>query len=355
MARVRPVRSIAAVATVLIAATPISASQARPVAARESGRLVVITKGLELAVLKPDGTGLRKLTRLMPGINSPRWSPDGTRVAFARYGRHRWSAKTQVYVLRVQGGRRRPVGQGYLPRWSPNGRRLMFVDVHGLNVSPIGDKPPVAGRIVVVDVASGRRRVIGRGELPTWSPDGKRVAFFRYTYSKEHTWSVDGSRLLTMNADGSAVRVIAAGPGEPYALYAPEWSPDGRTIAVWGQLVDSGTGMTRQLARDFFPRPVEWSRDGSRIAFTASTSDSDVVATVDVATGDVRVLARVDRRSGLFGSVRWSPNGKQVGFGRCVYDPEYRCWVHTVNADGSRLRRVVEIFDAFDAFDWGRS
>jgi hypothetical protein len=50
--------------------------------------MVVITNRDEVAVVKPDGTGLRKLTRRLPGINALRWSPDRTRIAFVRDRRH---------------------------------------------------------------------------------------------------------------------------------------------------------------------------------------------------------------------------------------------------------------------------
>jgi hypothetical protein len=115
------------------------------------------------------------------------------------------------------------------------------VDVHGLRVSPTGPRPPATGRIVVVDIGGGRRRVIGRGETPAWSPDGKRVASVRYEYFRQRAWDVSDSTLLTMRANGSAVRVIKAPDSEGlHPFYDPEWSPDGRTIAFWVEDVANG-------------------------------------------------------------------------------------------------------------------
>lgn len=368
MAGLNPVRRIAAVAaTLLVAATLVSASEGKRGASPGSGRLVVVTARLELAVVKPNGTGLRKLTGRLPGINSPRVSPAGTRIAFVRDAGYRSSPKAPVYVVRVDGSRLHAVGRGHSPRWSPDGRRLMFVDVHGLRVSPTGPRPPATGRIVVVDIGSGRRRVIGRGETPSWSPDGKRIAFVRYTYFRQHAWDVFTSTLLTMRADGSGVRVIkpAGSEGPFHAFYDPEWSPDGRTILFWVQdlapdldngadevqLIDAKTGVTRTLASG--EGPAEWSPDGKRVAFIAYKSRSKDIATVDVQTADVMVLAPGE----VLGSVRWSPNGEQIGFLRCFYDPEYRCYAYSVNANGSRLRRLVQTSAEYplDAFDWGRS
>jgi Tol biopolymer transport system component len=316
--------------------------------------------------LKPNGTGLRKLTGRLPGINSPRWSPSGTRIAFVRDAGYRSSPKAPVYVVRVDGSRLRAVGLGHSPRWSPDGRRLMFMDVHGLRVSPTGPRPPATGRIVVVDIGSGRRSVIGRGETPSWSPDGKRVAFVRYAYFRQHGWDVSASTLLTMRADGSGVRVIKArgSEGQLHPFYDPEWSPDGRTIAFWVedvagtgggsglQLIDVTTGVTRRLVPGG-RGPVEWSPDGKRVVFIAYEHGLPNVATVDVQTTDVKVLAHGE----VLGSVRWSPNGEQIGFLRCFYDPEYRCYAYSVNANGSRLRRLVQTSaeHPLEAFDWGRS
>jgi dipeptidyl aminopeptidase/acylaminoacyl peptidase len=367
----RPVRSTAAVAaTLLIAGALAPASEATRATTSRPGRLVVVTNTQELAVVKPDGTGMRKLTRRLPGINSPRWSPNGARIAFARDRRYEWSPKAPLYVVRADGSHMRRVGFGHSPRWSPDGRRLMFVDVHGLYEAPAGDSPPATGRIVVVDVASGRRHVIGRGEAPAWSPDGKRVAFVRYDLTKDHSWYPIASRLLTMKADGSAVRVLKApDSASPYILFDPKWSPDGRTIAVWTenicdqcepaadagyiQLIDAETGKTRRLLKP--DGPFEWSPDGKLLALTGFRTGGQ---TVDVETGAVTVLVRGGIGAG------WSPNGGQIGFVRCIGENSDRCYVYAVNADGSRFRRLVQTSsytpvdrwtgEPVGSFDWGR-
>jgi Tol biopolymer transport system component len=371
MSGLRPVRNAAPVAvTLLIAATLASASEATLVTTSTSGRIVVITNRDEVAVVKPDGTGLRKLTRRLPGINALRWSPDRTRIAFVRDLRHEWSPKAPVYVVRADGSHMGRVGFGHSPRWSPDSRRLMFVDVHGLYEAPAGDSPPATGRIVVVDIASGRRHVIGRGEAPAWSPDGKRVAFVRYSLTKDHSWYPIASRLLTMKADGSGVRVLKAPePASPYVSYDPKWSPNGRTIAVWTQeicdqcepaadagyiqLIDADTGKTRRLLKP--DGPFEWSPNGKLLALTGFRTGGQ---TVDVETGAVTVLVR----GGIEAS--WSPSGGQIGFVRCTGENPDHCNVYAVNADGSHLRRLVQTSsytpvdrwtgEPVGSFDWGR-
>jgi len=326
------------------------------------GRVVVVTNKFELAVVKPDGTGLRTLTQRLPGINSPRWSPNGERVAFVRDAPNRWSPKAPIYLIGADGRGLHRVATGHGPRWSPDGRRLMFVDVSGLKGSPTGK--PVTGRIVVLDIVSGRRRVVGRGDTPAWSPDGKRIAFMRYTYDHVmREWDVDSSSLLTMRADGSDVRVIV-GPGQQ-ALYSPEWSPDGRRIAVYAQdlggagegnvkLVDPKTGVTRQLVSPDIGdwTEVGWSPDASELAFI---EHGDAVAVVQVETGNPKILIEKARPE-FDPVVRWSPNGQQVGFSRCTGANFQRCTVYAVSLKGSRPRRLTRTgFGVRDGFDWGRS
>src|ERR687895_2844660 len=71
-----------------------------------------------LFVVRPDGSGLRRLTRR--GGAEPAWAPDGKRIAFAR-GRN-------VYVMRADGSRLRRLTRrgGVTPVWSPDGKWLLF-------------------------------------------------------------------------------------------------------------------------------------------------------------------------------------------------------------------------------------
>jgi Tol biopolymer transport system component len=355
----RLARSIAAVAVgSLVAAILVSYWEQEAPASQGPGRLVFVTKNLELAVVNADGTGLRKLTRRLPAIKSPRWSPDGKRIAFVRTDPHAVQASSPVYVIASNGSGQRSVARGYSPRWSPDGRRLVFVDVAD-SIDKKAEFEFRAGRIVVLDLSSGRRREIARGTAPAWSPDGKQIAFMRYTFTPNGpALDVDTSSLLTVHADGSGLRVIQP-PDIFWPLYRPVWSPDGRTIAAFGldvsnngenglRLIDPGTGKARELVKDLADyTEVQWSPDGTKIAFVNA---HDAVAVAVVKTGDTRILAQ-DVGSHL---TRWSPNGKQLGFNRCNFDVNpNRCTLYAVNVDGSREQRITQISVDNSDFDWG--
>ena len=53
-----------------------------------------------------------------------------------------------------------------------------------------------------------------------WSPDGQKIAY--------SGWSDDRSDLYVMNADGSGMQMLTSGPGWDGG---PTWSPDGRALA----------------------------------------------------------------------------------------------------------------------------
>ena len=82
--------------------------------------------------------------------------------------------------------------------------------------------------IWLVDVdGTTARRVATYAYDGRWSPDGRQIAFFGRGDSS--STAVDNSGLVLMNADGSGRRLVVPTPGR----YAgnPTWSPDGRRIA----------------------------------------------------------------------------------------------------------------------------
>ena len=137
----------------------------------------------------------------------PRWSPDGSRIGFARDAGTGWytilSAKLDGSDERTLA--RRVVASGEY-RWSPDGKEIAYVG------SVAGD--PRKAAIFVVDAEERtRRRLTHDGEyktVPEWSQDGQWLAFTN--------WSGD-DRIYLLSRDGSQQRRLPAN-GE-----SPVWRP----------------------------------------------------------------------------------------------------------------------------------
>lgn len=158
----------------------------------------------------------------------PSFSPDGTRVVFARsFLTNRITSAPSLMVQSVNGGQARPLNiQGDRPVWSPNARWVAFQPIahgSGHTLSPHG---------LEIASSSGSRAhtllntTVGEGLAVSWSPDSTRLAFItgtgaigivtlsgKVTFFSLHGLSLD----LNYPIDGF--------PGRP-----PQWSPDGNTL-----------------------------------------------------------------------------------------------------------------------------
>jgi dipeptidyl aminopeptidase/acylaminoacyl peptidase len=187
---------------------------------------------------------------------SPRWSPDGSQLAFvAKRGDEK--AKRQLYVMPVGGGEpmcltelKEDVGE---PVWSPDGTRIVFsarVPHDAYEEEDDKKREPrrftrLLFKLDSVGWTGDRRRHLyvvpadGSAEptqltdgdfedsRPTWTPDGESIAF---SSARSDDWD------LELKGD---IYVVPATGGEPSRLtpndasyYAPAYSPDGRLLAV---------------------------------------------------------------------------------------------------------------------------
>ena len=107
-------------------------------------------------------------------------------------------------------------------------------------------------------------KVSGEGTEPAWSPDGKRLAFVR--------WSAGHAHLFTADADGTGAQAITDGPSEDEQ---PSWSPDGQRIVFCSTNAASealqadlftvrpdGSGLVQLTEGDRDACHPAWGRDG---------------------------------------------------------------------------------------------
>ena len=124
----------------------------------------------DIYLVKPDGTGLRRLTEGPEDEGSPSFSPDGGRLAM--FAAEEGSLSLRIVALKsgeIRTVHKEP-GPGYGLAWSPDGRFLAF------NAERDGNMD-----LYVLDLESGAARRLtdqpGTDHLPVWYPDGKHLIY----------------------------------------------------------------------------------------------------------------------------------------------------------------------------------
>jgi Tol biopolymer transport system component len=299
--------------------------------------------GLEAAVhiVKADGTNPRRfefegLGEASGEAGPPVWSPDGSLIAF--------DTLDGIYVVRPDrtGLRRVSRYQGehacydLEPSWSPDGTRLVFAvlceggseGIWTVNADGSGRTQLIAGDYETTDY-----------RYPAWSPDGTKIAFVGLTGGpSEFAWHI-----YVMSPDGSDVVRLTDGPG---TRGTPAWSPDGTKIAftdfTTGQLFvmqPDGTGLApipgirEGCCPAWQPVPAEESAPTESPAPTKSTVEppaARVAATIPVGS-EANVSAVAVGEGGVWVAARDS-NG--VGYLLRV-DPESNRVVATIPTEAS--------------------
>ena len=231
----------------------------------------------DLFVLRTDGTGFRQITDDLARDRGPRWSPDGSRLAFYsnRQGPY------EIWSIQADGSRlellaRAPAGSDGLmrPTWAPDGRRLTAKNVQTRSSLMINLDSTVEtrARVWAEDAYAG---II----LQTWSPDGRRIAG-----TVDH--GPDSVKVLLRSVDGD-VQVAHTASSQVWEG-SLAWLSDSRrllftTYAGGIQLLDSVSGQTREV----FPKPP----GPVQIPVLALSRDSRVFAYVEMRTeGDLWVM-----------------------------------------------------------------
>jgi Tol biopolymer transport system component len=251
-----------------------------------------------------------------------------TRIAFVRSGSY--GIDSQIEVMNADGsGQRKLSRNGYYdghPSWSPDGRRIAFVSARSFRENQHTPKWCAFNRLtqfcfeLYVMGADGRglKRLTRNHAIdgdPAWSPDGRRIAFDR---SKALGPARGGKfQIYVMNVDGSGLHRL-----------------------------------TQDRANDAQPT---WH--ASRIAFVSDRDGNSEIYVMNVDGSRRRNLTR-NRAADSYPA--WSPDGKRIAFASARDDPSGRCAdlakcnleLYVMNADGSNQRRLTRdrAADSFPAW-----
>jgi Tol biopolymer transport system component len=270
-------------------------------------------------VVRTDGRGLRRLTeRSAPeDASGPVWSPSGGWIAFVVVTK---DVSPRVWWTRRDGRDAGTVFAGgdvrdtaTSPSWSPDGRRLAFAGrFGGRSGLYVGDR----------ETGAFRRLAGGDVHAAAWAPDGRSIAFS------------DAGSIAVVPARGGSASRLAAPPG----LVA--WSPDGRRLA-YASVCSVGVDSVRATGAPPQPPPCppetetsipSWSPDGRRLAYS---NCRHLVCSVLVVRATTPVSDPVFVARGR--DPAWSPLGGTIAYTRA--SPGFAsARIHLVRPDGTHDR-----------------
>lgn len=252
-----------------------------------------------------------QLTDILSMDVSPRWSPDGKKIAFISDR----GEKRDIWIVPSIGGEAKLItgnisrGQSYIyissPTWSPDGKNIAFTIWFGGEDRGIWIVPAEGGAVKKIKFDYG-----GHMRGADWSPDGKKIAF-AYSREKDEKNPIPDSRIdyediYTIPADGGEPTRITKVDKEELDFRLPRWSPDGKKMA-------------------FFATDLVKYREGK---------ESEVICVSDIQEGGDPQIITKNQKAFMLG-LDWSPDGKNLIFSMWKKDKLY---LHMVSIEDGEIQ-----------------
>jgi len=333
LAALAGVFTLAAIAALLFGSAPAKAAfpgaENGPIAC---GGLRGDDTDLEIIQVQPNGTGEMLLTNNGHRDSSPAYSPDGSKIAFEsmRDNILGQPANTEIYVANNDGDLEGPdvkrltfnagllangtlsgiAATDFSPSWSPDGTQIVFHSGRLTTFTDGGTSPASDFEIYKMSATEGEsvtpatRLTVNRGQdaIPSWSPDGTKIAWQAFPPGNLATLN-NNLEIFTMNPDGSGRTNISNNPGTPN---------------------DPGTTINENV--NGLDRDVIWSSDSQQVAYNSArfstapgNQNNDVVRATRTGTGVVRLTSGADSPSpdpftDYDAPLVWSPDNTRILF-----------------------------------------
>ncbi len=346
-------------------------------------------RNADIWMISWDGQQSVQLTNSPDGEASPRWSPDGRYLSFVS-GRSNSSTpatppSAQLWLMDRRGGEAKKLTdlKGELEdyEWSPTGKQIALVirdkdysdsaktkirqpyvlDRYQFKTDVKGYLDRRPAHLYVFDVEKKTLDTLTRGiqeeSGPTWSPDGKWLAFVsNHTDDPDRNENTD--LYLIEARKGATARQLTDWPGRDGA---PMWSPDGKQLAylrstgsgnflmydqpVLALLSVDGTTIPQprllSLALDRPVRNARWAADGKSVGVLVDDDRRTHVAEYRVSDGQLTYLTSGDR---AFADLETNPKG---GWVTLMSEPQLPTEIYAL--DQAKPRRLTTVQDEFVA------
>ncbi|MCY3549496.1 MAG: hypothetical protein OXH39_03470 [Candidatus Poribacteria bacterium] len=223
----------------------------------------------DLYLMDADGTNVRKVFASSKYRWEPAWAPDGKRIAYAQGDpgkaklqagmRFVPAADLTLCVAHLNGDSVEELTDGFTPSWSPDGREIAFV-VGGRESTPLG----------IFDLQRRTRKILPLKEMPwifhpSWSPQGDKIVFTKpdgAAFNEQGFLVSRKGTIYTVDSDDKGLHQIT----DEHSSYNPTWSPDGNEliynarVGVFSQLfkTDLNGGTPTQLTHEGSNSSPDW-------------------------------------------------------------------------------------------------
>jgi Tol biopolymer transport system component len=248
---------------------------------------------MHIFVMDADGSHVRQLTNGVTSDTAPVWTPDGHWIVFGAIDRH--SQHETLNLIHPDGSGLHNIMSGdFLPwvRVTSDGQRVLFTETEA----------DVPAGVFSLRLDGTDKRAVATGVDHAWdgmtSPDGRLVVFSRWP-ARAPQGHKRPTEVYLSHADGAGRRLLATYPD---LIQVPSWSPDGRRIAYQtytgakGEadivVLEVDTGTFQLLShRDaaYLDETPNWTPDG-RILFQSTRSGRFEVYVMDADGSHVRSL-----------------------------------------------------------------